>query len=373
MNGICYLSLIFWFSSLSLSAQDIIYLNNNSKIEGKITSIVDGKVRFKKLVNPTGPDYVLDQSTLHFIFFESGQFITFSQRESIIIKNLDLEHDHIFTSDNKLIKSNIIEQTAEKIRFKDINKPKGPFISMRVTDVQVILHKSGKHEILINPADAAYILKKYEKEIFATHVTKQEEISQKKVKEVDPDSIISNALNKYTQKERKEDTIEEFSYELYERRALEKTKQLGGYISLIADKSMASENVDNAIEQAIKLFISEESVVEVSNVNSNSKVRFPIRTYLTRLKLLPYDRIEITWSDVSYVSDLKPGDDGKYYGIITMQQKFSGFMEGNIVYEDVTQKNITVEVDLYDKVIDGETKKLWEVFLSEIGVVQTSA
>ena len=54
-----------------------------------------------------------------------------------------------------------------------------------------------------------------------------------------------------------------------------------------------------------------------------------------------------------------------------MQQKFSGFMEGDVVYEDTTQKNITVMVDLYDKVVDGETKKYWEIFLSEIGVVQT--
>lgn len=387
MSPKVFLIIIIAFVSNFAVCEDVIYLKDGTQKACKVSAIADSIVRFKNLQNLSGPDYVMDQSNIHFVFLETGQYITFLQKNPAILENFDLEYDQIFTKDNNLIAAKIVETNQDQIKFKISQDLEGPAYTKKFNNIHLVIRSSGAHQIYSSPEECVSVMKKYENDINYTYGNESEEKQSLKVvevedtmetesakKEVDPDEIIANAHNKYTAKEKnKEDRIEDFSYEIYEERALQKTKELGVYISIIADKSTESEYVDNAIDLAVQLFLNEESSVEVSNVNSNSKVQYPIRTYLTRLKLLPYDHIEISWSNISYVSNLKKGADGRYYGIITMQQKFFGFLEGEVVYKDTTQKNIEVVVDLYDKVIDGETQKLWEVFLSEIGVVQTRA
>lgn len=157
--------------------------------------------------------------------------------------------------------------------------------------------------------------------------------------------------------------------ELYSRKALQKTEELGTYLSIITNRSNSIEEAGKAVDQAVKLFINEDAEVEVSGPEGRN--RYKVRTYLNRLKLLNYDKVEISWTDISYVSDLKKGTDGNYYGIITLQQRFKGFRDNEVVYGDITEKNIEVMMVPYQKSVNGEAEQKWDVFLSDVGVVVT--
>ena len=157
--------------------------------------------------------------------------------------------------------------------------------------------------------------------------------------------------------------------EVYSQRALQKTEELGTYLSIISDRSNSMAEANKAVDLAVKLFINEDAEVEVSGPDGRD--RYKVRTYLNRLKLLDYDKVEISWTDISYVSDLKKGTDGNYYGIITLQQRFKGFRDNKVVYGDLTEKNIEVMVVPYQKSVNGVMEQKWDVFLSDIGVVVT--
>lgn len=161
--------------------------------------------------------------------------------------------------------------------------------------------------------------------------------------------------------------------EEYSNKALVKTDELGEYIRTISDKATPFEDANKAIDLACGLFIKDgtDSRIEVSKLSSKKKDKYLIRTYLGKLKLTKYDQVKLSWANIDYVSQLKKGPDGNYYGVVTLQQTFEGFIDGKVVYKDVTKKNITIILKAYKKEVEGEAKELWDVFLSDVGVVET--
>ena len=124
---------------------------------------------------------------------------------------------------------------------------------------------------------------------------------------------------------------------------------------------------------ACNLFSSEDSRVEVSNTNSAIKNKYKVREYLNRLqfKAGQFDKIIIEYADINYASDFKKGTDGNYYATVTFVQKFIGFVDGNIAYGDITKRNLTIVVKSFEKVVNGEAQQAWDVYLADMGVVQT--
>lgn len=158
----------------------------------------------------------------------------------------------------------------------------------------------------------------------------------------------------------------------YTKKALKKVDDLGFMLSIISDKRTDPLDANTAIENAIKLFIDEEANVQVSNVRDTTfRNNFKIREYLRRIKMLHYDKVEIEWTSIQYVSDLRMGDDGNFHGVISYEQQFSGFRDGVIVYKDMTKKNTLVVVKPQPLEYDGKTFICWDVFLSDIEVTQT--
>lgn len=156
--------------------------------------------------------------------------------------------------------------------------------------------------------------------------------------------------------------------------ALEKTKRLSQYIGQIADKSVSAIAKDKAVEQAIGLFEREDNLVHVSNVTTGTEKTHTVRNYLaTHLRFLKYDRVDIEWADIQYASDFELQPDGSYTAIISLQQRFTGTIDGRTYYSDVTNKNVQIKLRTYEKVVEGRTERLWDVFLADIGVTATKA
>lgn len=154
--------------------------------------------------------------------------------------------------------------------------------------------------------------------------------------------------------------------------ALEKVRDLSKYISIVGSKSTPWSEANRVIDRAEELFM-QAAEIGVSSLARPQVEYYPVRAYLERLMRLNYDRVEIEWFKIEYVSDLQRQPDGTYVGVVTIFQKFRGYdREGGIVYEDTTRKDITVYVKRKETQISGRIIGFWDVLLGDMRVKETS-
>ena len=154
--------------------------------------------------------------------------------------------------------------------------------------------------------------------------------------------------------------------------ALEKVRDLSKYISIIGNKSTPWSESQRVIERAVELFM-ENSEIGVSSLSKPDVAYFKVREYFDRLMKLNYDRVNIDWYKIQYVSDLERQPDGTYVGVITIYQRFQGFdKEKGLINEDTTKKDITVYVKRKETQIGGRLIGFWDVLLGDIRVKETS-
>ncbi|AZQ61786.1 hypothetical protein EI427_05915 [Flammeovirga pectinis] len=152
--------------------------------------------------------------------------------------------------------------------------------------------------------------------------------------------------------------------------ALEKVHDLSKYISKIGDKETSFSEANRVIERALELFV-EDAQMGVSTLGKKQIKYFGIRKYLERLNKLNYKSVNIDWFDIQYISDLEKQPDGRYVGVITVYQKFTGVTEDGLVYKDVTKKDITIYVERKTTQIGGREIGFWDVLLGDIRVSET--
>ena len=154
--------------------------------------------------------------------------------------------------------------------------------------------------------------------------------------------------------------------------ALEKVRDLSKYISLIGSKDTPWSEANRVIDRAEELFM-QGSEIGVSSLTRTEINYYTTRNYFERLMRLNYDKIEIDWYNIEYVSDLQRQPDGTYVGVITIFQKFSAYdKEGRLVYQDTTKKDITVYVKRKETQIGGRLIGFWDVLLGDIRVKETT-
>lgn len=154
--------------------------------------------------------------------------------------------------------------------------------------------------------------------------------------------------------------------------ALEKVRDLSKYISIIGSKSTDATEAIRVMNRAEELFM-EGSEIGVSSLNNANDIKYyVVRKYFERLNTLNYNKVDIDWYNIEYMSDLKRQPDGTYVGVITIFQKFSGYdAEGRLVYQDTTKKDITVFVKRKETQIGGRLIGFWDVLLGDMRVKET--
>ncbi len=153
--------------------------------------------------------------------------------------------------------------------------------------------------------------------------------------------------------------------------ALEKVRDLSKYIKIIGDKETPWSESNRVINAAEELFM-KGSQIGVSQLGTEIIKYYIIREYLEKLMRLNYDRVEIDWFKIQYVSDLVKQPDGTYVGVISIYQKFQAYSnEGGLVYEDTTKKDITIYVKRKSQQIGGRLIGFWDVMLGDIRVKET--
>lgn len=152
--------------------------------------------------------------------------------------------------------------------------------------------------------------------------------------------------------------------------ALEKVRDLSRYISIVGSKDTPWSEANRVIERTLELF-ADGAMMGVSSLNREQVNYYGVREYLERLMALNYDRVNIEWYNIQYISDLERQPDGRYVGVITIYQRFEGTTVEGMRYVDVTKKDITVYVERKSTQISGRIIGFWDVLLGDIRVSET--
>jgi transcriptional regulator with PAS, ATPase and Fis domain len=165
--------------------------------------------------------------------------------------------------------------------------------------------------------------------------------------------------------------LSEQDIELFKEQTKQKVDEFQQYIVTLGSKDEPAEKRNMAEKEALKLFY-KGAQMEISVIQADGnvqKVNRPMEKYLARLKSLPFTRVVIKFYDIAYIRDFTKGPDGKYYSTATIIQEFTGFKDDNIIYTDVTKKDIEIIIDIVEDKFFNE--KRWKIFLGDIKATET--
>lgn len=357
---------------------DKLYLANETTV-GNV-EITDLSKKRIKVRNQEGKEIAFKVKEVLIAFNGNGQYLTFpakaeQQQQFLNGQNKQAQADLILTLSGEVIPARIEEENTAEISYQAAGNSGANHLP--VTKIAAVIYKNGDHKLYTSPSRGAGVLAPLQEQVakarqespqIAEEPAEKPAVNPFASTKAEDTAVASTATNEQPAESELEASME-IDPEVYSRRALQKTADLGTYLSIISDRSNSAAEANKAVELAVKLFIDENAQIEVSS--KEGRDRYKVRAYLNRLKLLKYDKVEISWTDISYVSNLKKGLDGNYYGVITLQQRFKGFIDNEVVYSDLTEKNIEVMVVPYQKETDGTQEQKWDVFLSDVGVVVT--
>ena len=159
--------------------------------------------------------------------------------------------------------------------------------------------------------------------------------------------------------------------ESFKQQTKQKIDEFQQHIVTLGSKDESAEKRNMAEKEALKLFY-EGAIMEISSIKpdgTTSIISRTIKKYLARLKSLSYTKVVIKFYDIAYVSEFTKGPDGRYYSTATIIQEFTGFSGDDLVYSDITKKDIEIVIDLIEDKFYNE--KQWKVFLGDIKATET--
>jgi len=393
-------------ASFQVFSQDDIYTSGD-KIPCKINDITSSSIKYTTDKGKSA-DLALNKALILFNqrgFFLIPQKLNFGepQTERLIKEYLNPTSfseakDYLYLNTQARYEGNIMNDQKKTV----VIGTESGIVQVSKDDIVVTVHKDGRHQVNGSVKKASEILGAYQTIILpeqikenlntigdvalspgktsttgiqATPVVQKPSTTVPAAKEnTNPPVSQTSAPVISDQPQKKlavEDVVANRTQGEFKKKAEQKTNQLNTYLVIICNKSAEKLEIDRAIDQALNLFVDENATVEISSINSDEISKRKIKQYLSHLKFVQYDKIEISWSHVQYVGDLKKGTDGNFYGTVSFDQLFRGFKDGNVIYEDITRKNATVILKGYKKNIQGATVDDWEVLLGDIGVIST--
>lgn len=387
--------------SFSLSAQDVIYTSNGNRLENaQPTDLTEDRVTFSVKQEKT-KIYSFQRQNVLFAFSHTGNFLVISdlsadltqakQQLQTFLSAPALSNDKDF-----LVKAVPLTVIPAVIAYEsdivvNYKTQDGKSASIQKSELVAIIHRNGSHTLLREPVEVAPLLKDIKKLLDAngSTVSTQQAIATPTPQNPlpKPDNPVpatqaqpaiepqktpvqtAEATHTPIVKESSKPGLDETDYQLYRKKALQKVDEFVSYLNIITDKKLPTYEKDKAIDQAAGLFMP-AATIEVTSKSRPGARRFPIRDYLIRLKLLPYSSAKIEWSEVQYIKELSQAADGNYYGVITGQQTFVGYgaTNDNVIYTDVTKKNVRVKLQSYGTTVNDIRTLKWDVLLGSIGV-----
>ena len=356
-------SITIFFSMLIVPAigqanEDVIYQLNGERVACVITEVTEQVIRYKHPENREGPDYILKKDKAVLLFKENGDFMLPAEDESEWVSAVSENQHKIVTKSQEVLSVQFVEVEGASLKYQSNQGTN----QLSTEEVLLVIYKDGRHELFDSPEKVAQGLTQIDTQI-------NQADSDGATASIAETASPVNEASSVTSGETIDLSAEQKAH--FERMAEVKANDFGKYLNIISNKKEDEEDKLYAIEGAVKLFIDDSVKIEVSSMNREEKRQFLVPEYLNRLRMLPYDDVKLTWMNAQLVSQLRPGQDGKWYGVIAARQLFRGYIDNKIVYQDVTDKNMEVVLTRYEIFDEGVKKQKWDVFLSDIGVQQT--
>lgn len=173
-------------------------------------------------------------------------------------------------------------------------------------------------------------------------------------------------------------------------RVKQKIEDFQMHLGTIASKAgISAKSKDAATASALELLIGKGKSYEYTDDYGNIKRHEPVKMqtsnrhrkyppklmtlYLRNLRNnLTYTKVVIEAADVVRVDNIFETHDGKYEAIAYFSQKFCGYRDGHLIYDDVTEKKVKIYVE--KEVIptpSGDERVIWQVLLGDIYVLST--
>ena len=388
---------VFFFFSLTLDlcAQDAIYTANGNRLDNaQLADLTEDRVIFTVQKADKPSTYNFQRQNV-LVAFRKGNFLIVKDLNADLGRAKQELQTFLTTTawqdKDYLIRAVPFAVIPAKISYESdvlINyvTNEGKSASISKGELIAVLYRDGRHNLIRDASEVAPLLAELKKPIEAslqpvlnqpvakaptpsarkpvetvsgTKPSQSAEV-QSSEKSPQPNEIASSPqLNKLI--------LSEADYQSYRQKALDKVDEFSSYLNVITNKSLSAYERNQAVDQAASLFMPAATIEVTSNKRPGAR-RYPIRTYLNNLKLLPYSSTKIEWTEVQYLKELSQAADGNYYGIITGQQTFIGYGAGNTQYSDITPKNVRVKLERYHLTRNGQDDVKWNLLLGSIGV-----
>lgn len=134
-------------------------------------------------------------------------------------------------------------------------------------------------------------------------------------------------------------------------------------------------DVDGTIKYGMKLFDNNEDVIVATSSSKSKDVRpQKIRQYFIHLSQLNYKRVQMTASEIKFVSNFHKGPDGNWHASAVIIQDFAGYKDYDILaYKDQTTKTVDIVIKLIEEVREGKTVRKFDIFLGNISVTNVAS
>lgn len=389
---------IFLGLSVSALAQDAIYTKNGHILpDARLTDVQDDKVSFT--IN--GRTQTFRRENILFAFTSNGNYLVVNELNSNTVKAQEQlktflaapprndDRDYLIRAvPLKVIPAMIAYESDQLVNY---NTPDGKSGSISKAELVAILHRDGRHDILrTDYNEVSPLLMDVHKRIGpdtspvsapVTPVAAPDPtpIAQPVSPVPVPAYVTPSAAAPATVKTQLDNagdapetkgtalTLGDEDRQYYRRKSLQKVDEFVSYLNVITNKSLSMMTRDDAIRNATKLFMP-GATMEVTSKSQPGSRRYPISTYLNRLKMLPYSSTKIEWTEVDFIKELTQAADGNYYGIITGEQRFTGYGTNSVMYDDITRKNVRVKLESTPTEYNGQQQIKWNLLLGSIGV-----
>jgi hypothetical protein len=380
-----------------LYGQDAIYTANGNKLENaRLTDIADDRITFTVQQSDKLSTYSFQRQNI-LVAFRKGNFLVISNLSTDPVQaKKELETfltTTVWQDKDYLLRAVPFEVIPAKISYENdavVNylTNDGKSASISKGELVAILYSDGRNNLMQDrtPAEVASILSSVKKPVEANIISAQPTLVVQPASTTTTLAPVTPAVPEPTPVPKSDNStlappvqpnspsvnklvLTPAQYQFYRKKALDKVDEFASYLQIIANKSYSDYERNQAIDQAVSLFMP-GSTMEVTSKSQPGARRYPIRTYLTNLKRLNYKAVDIQWSEIQFLKELSQATDGNYYGVVTGQQTFIGY-GANTIYTDITQKNVRVKLERYLKIEDGQTDVKWGLLLGSIGVSAT--
>jgi hypothetical protein len=358
------IGLMLILGAKSVIAQQKFYMKNGNSWEYKLLEATEDKVKYNQINGERKILRTWNRDNILVAFNARGNYLMVSHIETSTAQSRK-QLDDFYNSEGpktdlivraaptEVIACTITYQSTEVINYKN---QKGQAASIVLSNVVAVIRTNGQHQILQDINEAAPLLSSVYKQV--------QDLKGVVIPPVVPDSTPPPPPPA-------KPFLSNIEIETYKEKAMQRVKDFSGYLNNITDKKLSNIQREEAINQAVKLFLP-DAMVEVTSLNSPIVRKYAVRTYLNRLKVLPYGKTTIEWNEVKYVSEPKQEADGNYYGIVRGVQTFIGYGSGktanDVVYSDITEKNIRTKFEAYEKIRNGQITAEWQILLGNIGI-----